>query len=134
MGHVHFWDDTVFSRYSYATFFPEITNEPDAARREQLLLAKWQQETALLSQGLAQLTNFGGYFPRYRALAGSHCATIVDFFNGDIQEQNLQLGDFVGSVLDAQGPVLHASETDTVADRQKPSNTLYLQLSELLAA
>ena len=87
---------------------------------------------ARLSQRLNGLNNFGGYFPQYRALNESHCTTIVDFKNGDIQAQNLQLRNFIDSVLDGQGKVLDASEQSDQADRAKPFNLLYWLVDQLL--
>ena len=42
---------------------------------------------------LEALPNFGYYLPRFRALNESHCTTIVDFENGDIQEDGLELSE-----------------------------------------
>ena len=69
---------------------------------------------------------------RIRALNESHCTTIVDFKNGDIQAQNLQLKNFIDSVLDGQGKVLDASEQSDQADRAKPFNPLYWLVDQLL--
>ena len=89
-------------------------------------------DTGRLRNELANLSNFGGYFPQYRAVNESHCTSIIEFANADIQEQNLELDDFVSSVLDGSGPVLDASETSDQADRQKPFNLLYYVLDQLL--
>ena len=89
-------------------------------------------DTARLRDRLNGLGNFGGYFPQYRALNESHCTTIVDFKNGDVQERNLQLKNFIDSVLDGSGNVLDASETSDAADRAKPFNLLYWTVDSLL--
>ena len=81
---------------------------------------------------LRTLPNFGGYFPQYRALNESHCTTIVDFKNGDVQERNLELKQFIDSVMTGSGNVLDASETSDAADRAKPFNLLYWTLDSLL--
>jgi hypothetical protein len=125
MGHVHFWDDLIYSKYSYARFYDDVRNEPDAAVRAARLLDRWRVDTENLRVQLAGIANVGGYFPRFRSIVDSHCATIVDFADGDIQEQNLELRDFVNSVLNGSGKVLDASESDTIADRAKPFNLLY---------
>lgn len=132
LGHTHFWKDLNYSSYSYERFFPEIENAPDQATKESLIHAKWDQDTTRLYGTLQGLPNFGGYFPQYRALNESHCTTIVDFKNGDVQAQGLELHDFIDSVLDGQGDVVDASESDDTADRNKPFNLLYWLVNQLL--
>ncbi len=90
-------------------------------------------DTERLRDNVNGLNNFGGYFPQYRALNESHCTTVVDFKNGDIQPQNRELTHFINSVLDGQGKVLDASEQDDTADRNKPFNLLYWLIDQLLA-
>jgi hypothetical protein len=132
LGHTHFWQDLNYSAYSYERFFADIQNAPDQATREQLIHAKWATDTTRLKQRLATLPNFGGYFPQYRALNESHCTTIVDFNNGDVQERGLELKHFINSVLDGSGTVLDASETSDAADRAKPFNLIYYLIDSLL--
>lgn len=131
LGHAHFWKDLNYSSYSYERFFPEFEGA-DQETREALLHAKWDVDTGRLREQLAALDNFGGYFPQFRALNESHCTTVVDFKNGDIQAQDLELKDFIDSVLDDQGPVLDASEESDEADRAKPFNLLYWLVDQLL--
>lgn len=132
LGHTHFWKDLNYSAYSYERFYPEIVNAPNQAAKEALIHAKWDVDTARLNQTLQGLTNFGGYFPQYRALNDSHCTTIVDFENADVQERSLELRHFIDSVLDGQGAVLDASESSDAADRAKPPNLLYELIDGLL--
>lgn len=132
MGHTHFWKDLNYSSYSYERFYPEIANAPDQASKEALIHAKWDVDTGRLRDELANLPNVGGYFPQFRAVNESHCTSIIEFANADIQEQNLQLDDFVNSVLNGTGPVLEASESSDAADRSKPFNLLYFALDQLL--
>lgn len=132
LGHTHFWQDLVYSAYSYDGFLPDVTNAPDDATKEALLHAKWGVETARLNQTLQALPNFGGYFPQFRALVDSHCSTIVDFAYSDVQERSLELSDFIDSVLDGQGDVLDASEASDAADRARPINVLYELIESLL--
>ncbi|MCJ0824407.1 pectinacetylesterase family protein [Luteimonas sp. 50] len=132
MGHAHFWQDLNYSAYSYERFFPEIENAPDQATREALLHAKWAQDTTRLTALLDGLGNVGGYFPQYRSLNESHCTTIVDFQNGDVQAQALELSDFIDSVLDGHGDVLDASEDSDAQDRDKPFNLLYWLVDHVL--
>ncbi|MBL8297276.1 MAG: hypothetical protein JNN30_02910 [Rhodanobacteraceae bacterium] len=132
MGHVHFWKDLNFSGYSYERFYPEIGNAPDQATKEALVHAKWDVDTGRLRTTLNGLANFGGYFPQFRALNESHCSTIVDFKNGDVQERGLELRQFIDSLLDGSGSVVDASEASDAADRAKPFNLLYWTINQLL--
>jgi len=132
LGHTHFWQDLNYSSYSYERFFPEIANAPNQATKEALIHAKWRTDTDRLKQSLQALPTFGGYFPQYRALNESHCTTIVDFNNGDVQEQGLELRNFIDSVLEGSGPVLDASETSDQADRAKPPNLIYMLIESLM--
>ncbi|MCY1293071.1 Pectinacetylesterase [compost metagenome] len=132
MGHAHFWKDLNYSSYSYERFYPDIINAPDQATKEALIHARWNVDTERLRGTLAGLNNFGGYFPQFRAVNESHCASIIEFANADIQEQGLELDHFVTSILDGNGKVLDASETSDAADRAKPFNLLYYVLGQLL--
>lgn len=132
LGHTHFWKDLNYSSYSYERFFPEIAGAPDQATKEALIHAKWNTDTSRLAARLSTLGNFGGYFPQYRALNESHCTTVVDFKNGDIQTMSLELRHFIDSVLVGSGPVLDASEANDAADRAKPFNLLYWTIDQLL--
>ena len=78
-------------------------------------------DTGRLRNTLANLHNFGGYFPQYRAVNESHCTSIIEFANADIQEQNLQLDDFVTNVLDGSGPVMDASRRAMLPIGPSPS-------------
>ena len=132
LGHTHFWQDQNYSGYSYERFYGDIINAPDQATKEARITARWSVDTGRLKTQLASLNNFGGYFPQYRAVNESHCTTIIEFANADIQEQNLQLDNFVNNVLEGSGPVLSASESSDAADRAKPFNLLYYLLNQLL--
>lgn len=132
MGHTHFWQDLNYSSYSYERFYPEIVNAPNQAAKEALIKQRWATDTNRLRSQLASLGNVGGYFPQFRNVNESHCTSIIEFANSDIQEQNLQLDNFVNSVLDGGGQVLDASESSDVADRNKPFNLLYYLLDQLL--
>lgn len=132
MGQTHFWKDLNYSSYSYERFHPDIINAPDAATKEALIHAKWDVDTGRMRDQLANLDNFGGYFPQFRAVNESHCTSIIEFPNSDIQEQNLELDHFVNNLLDGSGAVLSASESSDAADRAKPFNLLYYVLDQLL--
>ena len=61
----------------------------------------------------------------------SHCTSIIEFANSDIQEQNLELDNFVSNLLNGSGAVLAAGSSDA-ADKAKPFNLLYYILDQLL--
>ncbi len=132
LGHTHFWKDLNYSSYSYERFYPEVFAGVPQAVKEAELHARWDIDTERLRTELAGLSNFGGYFPQYRALNESHCTTVVDFKNGDIQALGLELKHFINNVLDGSGPVLDASEDSDVADRAKPFNLLYFLIDSLI--
>ncbi len=132
MGHVHFWQDYNYSRYSYERFYPEIYNDPDPVSRKSKITALWSQDTETLRSEISNYSNFGYYFPNFRDLNDSHCSTIVDFRRGDIQEQGLQLEDFLDNVLNGNGPVLEASEDDRVSDQLRRRDWFYALLESLL--
>ena len=132
MGHVHFGHDQNYSAYSYERFYDRIGNETDPARKAALLTELWQQDTTKLQGALEPLGNYGYYFPAFRDVNESHCATIIDFEHGDVQEAGLELEDFVDSVLDGQGDVLEARESDDAADRAKPFNLIYALVGAIL--
>lgn len=132
LGHTHFWKDLNYSSYSYERFHDDIRQAPTQEAKQALIHAKWGVDTQRLAARLNGLDNFGGYFPQYRKLNESHCTTIVDFKNGDVQAQNLELKHFIDSVLDGQGKVLDAAEDSDAADRAKPFNLLYWLVDQLL--
>lgn len=132
MGHTHFWQDLNYSSYSYERFYEDIYNDPDPASREAKIHARWATDTNRLKTTLNGISNFGGYFPQYRAVNESHCTTIIEFANGDIQEQGLELDHFINNVLNGSGTVMDASESSPNADFAKPFNFLYWTLDQLL--
>ena len=91
-----------------------------------------KKDISSLRSTLESIANFGGYFPQFRALNESHCTTVLDFENGDIQERGLELQNFITNVLEGQGAVLDASEASDAADRAKPFNALYFLVDQML--
>ncbi|MEM7610263.1 MAG: pectin acetylesterase-family hydrolase [Pseudomonadota bacterium] len=125
LGHTGFQQDLNYSSYSYERFYDDTRNAPDQAALETGLLSRWAIDTGKLRTQLAGLPNFGGYFPYFRDVNESHCTSIIDFENGDIQEAGLELSDFINSVLNGDGAVLEGFETDQQVDRDKPLNLIY---------
>ncbi|MEQ1932191.1 MAG: pectin acetylesterase-family hydrolase [Parvularculaceae bacterium] len=132
LGVTFFQQDLNYSAYSYERFYDDIVNAPNDRLKEKRILARWAKDTARLKATLDALPNYGGYFPYFRDFNDSHCTTIVDFNNGDVQERGLELSDFISSVLDGSGPVLDALEEDEEVDRAKPLNLLYFLIEQLL--
>ncbi|MCW8997367.1 MAG: hypothetical protein OQK04_01445, partial [Kangiellaceae bacterium] len=121
-----------YSSYSYERFYDDINSDPDQESRHQKIHAKWHQDTNNLKTELEGYDNWGYFFPHFRDVNESHCTTIIEFANSEIQEQNLELDDFVNNLLNGSGSVMQASETDTVSDYQKGFNFLYWLLGQLL--
>ncbi|HEX7038179.1 MAG TPA: pectin acetylesterase-family hydrolase [Pseudomonadales bacterium] len=132
LGHTHFWLDLNYSAYSYERFHPDIANAPDTATRNALLHARWAQDTERLRSELASLYNYGYYLPQFRAVNESHCTTIIEFANADIQEAGLELDHFIRNLMEGSGAVMEASESSPDADLNKPFNPLYFLLDQLL--
>ena len=132
LGQVHFWEDLNYSSYSYERFYDDIVNEPNQNERERKIHEKWYQDTNNLIGNLANFDNFGYFFPRFRDVNESHCATIIDFNHGDIQEMGLELKDFIKDVMEGSGSVMQASEEDRVSDFNKPFNLIYWLIEQLL--
>ncbi len=133
LGHVHFWQDLVYSSYSYERFFSEIALAPTPEAKKSLIHERWYTDTARLASQLKELPNFGGYFPQYRALNNSHCSTVVDLNNGDIQDQGLELSDFIRNLLHGTGDVMDASEASPEADYAKPADLVYEGIDSFLS-
>jgi hypothetical protein len=132
LGHTHFWRDLNYSVYSYERFHADIENAPDQSTRESLILERWQQDTEALRTDLANLHNYGYYLPQFRNVNDSHCTTIIEFANADIQEAGLELDHFIHNILNGSGAPMQASESDPAADLNKPFNLLYFLLDQLL--
>ncbi|WP_246065316.1 pectinacetylesterase family protein [Hydrocarboniclastica marina] len=132
MGHTHFWKDLNYSAYSYERFHEDTANAPDQETLEAQLHQRWEKDTTRLTQTLSGLDNFGYYLPQFRDINESHCTSIIEFANADIQEQGLDLEDFINNVLNGSGSVMQASESSPEADYNKPFNPLYWALGGVL--
>mgnify|MGYP002149681105 CR=1 FL=1 len=63
--------DFNFSRFSYERFYPGITPAE--------ILAKWQEDQAIMVDEMNNHSNFGYIIPWHRPINDSHCSTIVTF-------------------------------------------------------
>ncbi|MCL1125430.1 hypothetical protein [Shewanella surugensis] len=90
-AHVHFQKDLNYSAYSYERFYDYIESETDELTKWGYIHALWQQDTDNLAALLDQYDNFAYYFPQFRDLNESHCASIIEFDAADIQEEAMAL-------------------------------------------
>nr|WP_255490853.1 pectinacetylesterase family protein [Spartinivicinus marinus] len=125
LAYSHFREDLIYSAYSYERFYPEIYNQSDKKKRKKLLHKYWYQDTDNLIAELDKYGNWGYFFPQYRGLAGSHCTTILEFTNSDIQEAGLEFNDFVDNLFNRSSPLLKQVEYDGTRDFQRPVSWLY---------
>ncbi len=136
LGVVQFQQDAIYSAYSYERFFDDIVNAPDEATRKARILARWHADNARLKALLDDpaLSNWAYYIPNYRNLNDSHCATIVEFENSDVQEDAVQPGlqDFVERLTNPDRPLRSSWEQDQAVDYNKPFNPFYALLNALL--
>jgi len=88
----YFRRDMNFSLYSYERFY----NFPPKAE----ILRMWDADTQLLVQEYESRDNLYYFLPYWRIINDSHCTTLINFVDSDIEAQNMTLGqwvnDFVG--------------------------------------
>jgi hypothetical protein len=94
---VYFQRDYNYSRYSYERFYPEPNKEK--------ILSYWAKDTALLTEMYDQRDNLAYYLPYWRPFNDSHCAGIVTYDGGEIQEQDMTLPAFIDELLDDGAPL-----------------------------
>lgn len=84
-----FQRDVVFSGFAYESFFPEIANEPDVAKRSEMLLTRWNLDLRTTNEALKNTANIGWYMPYGRDLVGSHCLSTFTFKGTAIKEAGI---------------------------------------------
>lgn len=97
LGVTYFLRDHTFSAYSYARFFPELSDEQR--------LDYWKDDTDLLVAAFETRKNLAYYLPYWRARADSHCTSILDYNGTEIQEAGVDLSDFIDNLLDDSAPL-----------------------------
>lgn len=129
-----FYQDLNYSSYSYERFYDNIRTESDLQSRQQKILDLWHQDTENMIANLDLIPNFAYYIPYYRNLNESHCTTIVEFENSDIQERiDLpKLRHFIDNLLDDEALLTSAIERDENIDKMKPHNSFYALLNRFL--
>lgn len=131
-GHTQFWQDLRYSLFSYGEFYDDTREAADQAQKDERIRERWYQDTNNLMEDFSTVSNYGYYLPHFRDFNKSHCATIVEFENSDIQEAGLEMEDFVNNVLEGQGAVLTSVEYDGEADQNKDFDFFYWLLNQLL--
>jgi hypothetical protein len=100
---VFFQRDYNFSRYSYERFYPDMNKEK--------ILEFWAEDTDLLTALYDPLPNMAYYLPYWRGLNDSHCVSIISYLDTEIEEQNVDLGDFIADLLDDDKPLVSYRES-----------------------
>lgn len=97
LGVTYFLRDHVFSAYSYQQFYPDLDDEQR--------LELWRQDTDLMTAAFDGRTNIAYFLPYWRERADSHCTTALDYVGTEIQEQGVDMGDFIDALLDDDAPL-----------------------------
>ena len=98
----YFLRDMNFSLYSYERFY----NFPEKAE----ILRMWNEDTKLLTALYDTRENLDYFIPYWRNVNDSHCSTLFSFAGSDIEEKNLELGQWVTDLLD-DAPIESAIES-----------------------
>jgi hypothetical protein len=94
---VFFQRDYNYSRYSYENFYD------DNAKSD--IHQYWAADTDLLVDLYQTRENLGYYLPYWRALNDSHCVSIASYIDTDIEELDINLGDYVDELFNDNVPV-----------------------------
>lgn len=84
----YFHRDMNFSLYSYERFY-------DPTPDKDQIMAMWDSDTQLLTAMYDQRDNLDYYIPYWRELNSSHCTTLITFAGSEIQDQGLDLAEWV---------------------------------------
>lgn len=93
----YFRRDYNFSLYSYERFY-------DYPPKDQIM-QMWWDDTQLLMDVYDSRDNLAYYIPYWRMLNDSHCTTLISFVGSEIEEQNVDMYDFVDTLLDPHKPL-----------------------------
>ncbi|MGB1276503.1 MAG: pectin acetylesterase-family hydrolase, partial [Nannocystaceae bacterium] len=92
-----FQRDYNYSRYSYENFYDNNSKEE--------VLSYWKDDTDLMTADYDSYDNLAYYLPYWRELNTSHCVSIVAYVGTEIEEQDMDLRNFVGELLDDDAPL-----------------------------
>ncbi len=100
---VFFQRDYNYSRYSYENFYAENDKES--------ILSYWADDTDLMASTYDQYDNLAYYLPYWRELNTSHCVSIVTYLGTEIEEEAIDLRNFVDVLLDDNTPLTSHRES-----------------------
>lgn len=100
---VFFQRDYNYSRYSYERFYPDMTKEK--------IHEFWAEDTDLMTALYDPHPNMAYYLPYWRGLNDSHCVSIISYLDTEIEEQGVDLGDFITTLLDDDKPLVSYRES-----------------------
>jgi hypothetical protein len=109
--------DYNYSLYSYERFYD--LPPPDDPAFKQAIMDMWWSDTQLLMDLFATRDNLAYYIPYWRALADSHCSTLISYAGSEIQELDMTMDEFVADLLDDDAPLesyLESVQPDEDAD------------------
>jgi hypothetical protein len=99
----YFRRDYNYSLYSYERFY-DLPPPDDPAFKEEIM-EMWWDDTQKLMDVFDTRDNLAYYIPYWRALADSHCSTVISFAGSEIQELDMTMYDFVDALLDDAAPL-----------------------------
>lgn len=95
----YFRRDYNYSVYSYKRWFDP---EPD----KETIHEYWWDDTQKLMDQYDQYDNLGYYIPYYRQFNSSHCATLLTWYQTDIEDEDMDMGKYFEHVLDDDAPLM----------------------------
>jgi len=87
----YFRRDYNFSLYSYERFY----NFPPKSE----LMRMWDADTQLLVSEFETRDNLYYFIPYYRNINDSHCTTVLNFVDSDIEDQDITLADWINDFV-----------------------------------
>ncbi|MGE0397784.1 MAG: pectin acetylesterase-family hydrolase [Kofleriaceae bacterium] len=90
LGTTYFRRDYNFSLYSYERFY---NLDEDTDKEE--ILSHWNDDTLLLVDEFDTRDNLYYFIPYYRPINDSHCTTLFNFVDSDVEAQNMTLAQWV---------------------------------------
>jgi len=98
----YFRRDYNFSLYSYERFY----NFPPKAE----LLRMWDADTQLLVSEFETRDNLFYFIPYFRNINDSHCTTVLNFVDSDIESQGITLADWINDFVTDKPVTSHLEE------------------------
>lgn len=96
LGITFFRRDYDFSRYSYERFYENNS-------KQEIHALFWEDTQRLMTQYDSR-ENLSYYIPYYREVGNSHCVTILGYGGTEIEEQGVDVGDYIRNLLDDNVP------------------------------